>query len=412
MIRLLSLLFLSATLYGQWTPGDVYREYIWTTPAGDGEAFLRVGGRYGYAEQVGKLPDSLQVGDQLVFPQALDLTAATHATLTFEKVLGHEDSRDLRVAVNGHTALSIPEPADVPEPQTEYMYHTDVTVEVPLAQLHAGHDNRFALTLDTAQRWGWPQNLFYAVILRVHYPSDTVSMPVIDYPDQMVPSSSYLYIKDVRAGDELADYVFIGHDVDWSGRGVQDRIHWQTHRGEPLQIIGRSTARSTRFAQRWNTEWLPTQEGFAVQARVLGADGKYRVGPPLRNLTLAPRPYTVAVYGGEAPRNWVTRSGAFEQSIQIDEDVETATALQVHWVSWSPCYSNGVFLNGHLIWDRTDDCYVFATHSPQYTGHDVHYLQSGENMLSTALTPLFRGEMVHGMEVQWPGMQLRVRYGK
>ena len=410
MFRLLLLILFTTPLLAQWEPGQVYREYLWVTPEGQGEAFLRVGGRYGYAAQPGKLPDSLQQDDQLLFPQALDLNGAIRATLTFEKVLGHEDSRDLQVAINDNPPLSVPEPTDVPEPQTEYMYHIDVSVDVPLDQLHDGPNNRLRLTLDTAQRWGWPQNLFYAVILRIYYPDE--AGPQVDYPSEEVPATSYLYIKDVDSSAELADFILVGRDVDWSGRGVQDRRHWQSHRGQPLRTIGRSTAATARFATAWDTEWLPDQPSFGVQARVLGSDGKYRVSAVRDGLTLAPRPYTVAVYGGEAPRNWVTRSGVFEQTLAVADSIDRATAFRVHWVSWSPCYSNGVFLNGHLIWDRSEDCYVFATHSPEYHGHDLQYLQQGENVISTALTPLFRGQMVHGMEVQWPGMQLLVKYGE
>ena len=409
LIRITLLLLLSMPLAAQWQPGQIYREYLWITPAEEGEPFLRVGGRFGYAAQPGKLPDSLQQGDQLIFPQPLDLTGATRATLTFEKVLGHEDSRDLRVAINGHAPIAVPEPEAVPEPQTEYMYHTDVSVDVPLDQLRAGTGNRFQLTLDTAQRWGWPQNLFYAVILRVHYPDGAA--PVIDYAYDEVPASSYLRIADPRPDDRTAQYILVGRDIDWSGRGAQDRKHWQTHRGEPLRTLGSSDDGTDRFATLWDTEWLPDQEGLGVQARVLGADGKYRVSEVKDGLSLAPRPYRVAVYGGEAPRNWVTRSGAFEQTIAVTDSVSEASALQLAWVSWSPCYSNGVFLNGHLVWDRSAECYAFATHLPTFVGPAVRYLQQGDNVISTALTPLFRGQMVHGMEVQWPGMQLRVKYG-
>lgn len=408
LLRLLLLTLFTTPLLAQWTPGQVYREYLWVTPDTEGqEAFLRVGGRYGYAAQPGKLPDSLQLGADLRFPQSVDLKEATRATLTFEKVMGHEDSHDLRVTVNGHPALSVPEPTEVPQPQTEYMYHTDVSVEVPLEQLHHGQDNRFRLTLDTAQRWGWPQNLFYAIILRVYYPD--APGPEVDYPSDEVPASSYLYIKD--ADGELADFILVGQDVDWSGRGVQQRKHWQSHRGEPLHTIGRSENAEANFATPWNTKWLPDQPTFGVQARVRGTDGKYRVGAVRDGLTLARRPYTVAVYGGAAPRNWVTRSGRFEQTLTVTDSVARATAFRLHWVSWSPCYSNGVFLNGHLVWDRTDACYTFATHAPEFHDHDVQYLQPGDNVISTALTPLFRGQMVHGMEVQWPGVQLKVRYG-
>ena len=409
MPRILLLLLLSTPLAAQWTPGETYREYLWVTPAEGDEAFLRVGGRYGYASQPGKLPDSLQRGDRLRFPQSLDLTGATHATLTFEKVLGHEDSRDLKVSINGHGALSVPEPAAVPEPQTEYMYHTDVSVIVPLEQLHGGAGNEFSLTLDTVQRWGWPQNLFYAVILRIYYP-DT-EPPTIDYPYERVPRQSYLRLTSPHPDDRAVDYVLVGREVDWSGRGEQQRTHWQSHRGQPLHTLGHSEDTANHFAAAWDTEWLPDQESFGVQARVLGADGKYRVSEVHDRLRLAPRPYRVAVYGGVAPRNWVTRSGAFEQTLAVNDSIDEATAMRLHWVSWSPCYSNGVFLNGHLVWDRSADCYAFATHHPTLSGSAMAYLQRGDNVVSTALTPLFRGQMVHGMEVQWPGMQLKVRYG-
>lgn len=408
-LKIASLLLLSSTLTAQWDAGDVYREYIWVTPGGEGEAFLRVGGRYGYTEQPGKLPDSLQRDDRLVFPQSLDLNGATHATLTLEKVLGHEDSRDLRLSVNGGTPISVPEPADVPAPQTEYMYHTDVSVSVPLDELIHGHGNTVKLTLDTSQRWGWPQNLFYALIIRVHYPAGTA--PQIDYACPAVPALSYLRVASPRADDRAADYILVGRETDWSGRGVQERKHWQTHRGRPLHTLGSSDDHPGRFATAWDTRWLPDQHSFGVQARVLGVDGKYRVSKVLDGLQLAPRPYRVSVYGGEAPRNWVTRSGAFEQIISVAGDVETAIEMQLQWVSWSPCYGNGVFLNGHLVWDRHEKCYAYATHSPEFSGAAMEYLQSGENIVSTALTPLFRGQMVHGMEVQWPGMQIKVMYG-
>lgn len=408
LILTAALLSLSS-LPAQWTPGDVYREYIWTTPE-DGEAFLRVGGRYGYAVQPGKLPDSLQRDDHILFPHDIDLAGATHATLTFERVQSHEDSKGLQVSVNGHDPIDVPQPAAIPEPATEYMYHTDVTIALPLVQWKSGKGNAIRLTLDTAQRWGWPQNIFYALILRVHYNKD--AGPEIDYPYDEVPQSSYLRLTGLREGDKAADYILVGRDTDWSGRGVQQRKHWQTFRGEALHTLGHSERAAADFAVRWDTEWLPEQpEGFAVQARVRGADGKYRVGPPREGLRLAPRPYEVRVFAPDSvPLNWVTRSGAFEQSLTVDE-VGDATAFRLQWVSWSPCYSNGVFLNGHLIWDRTDDCYVFATHEPTYRGAEVRYLQEGENVISTALTPLFRGQMVHGMEVQYPGMQLKIKYG-
>ena len=409
------LLLCSLNTSAQWEPGSVYREYTWLTPKG-GELFLRVGGRYGYKSQPEKLPIELQDGDQLRLPDTIDLEGATHAEILLEKVQSHEDSRDLRVVINGHPAITIPEPVSLPDSSNEYMYHTEVAAPIPLEYLEDGIDTRFQLTLDTAQRWGWPQNIFYGITFRIYYaPASAPNLPVIADMPSTVPAKTYLSVANSKADDRAADFVFIGRDTDWSGRGRQHRTHWQTHRGRPHHTIGSSAQAADDFAVAWDTDWLPDQETFAVQVRLLGRDGKYRVGQPLTDLRLAPRPYTVELATSEpAPRNWVTRSGEFEQTINVSGAVEGATELRLNWTSWSPCYANGIYLNGHLIWNDNDDagCYVYATHSPVYTGLPLRFLRAGENVISTGLTPLFHGQMVHGMEVQWPGVQVKVKYGK
>lgn len=407
-LLLFTLLATTHSLAAQWTPGETYREYLWITPE-KGEAFLRVGGRYGYKAQPGKLPTELQDGDQLILPEAIDLEGAIRAEVTIEKVLSHEDSRNLRIAINGYAPISVPEPATIPEPQTEYMYHTDLTVPIPLEQLADGKAIRFKLTLDSTQRWNWPQNLVYALAFRIYYAPAAAPLKV-NVPQQPLGEIAYLSV-EISPATRHVDYVFVGQDVDWSGRGTQNRKHWQTHRGEPHHTIGRATDPWNDFSVRWNTAWLPDQESFGVQARVLGDDGKYRVSEIASGLTLAPRPYIVRAYApGPAPRNWVTRSGEFEQELMVPDSVKNATAFQLNWTSWAACYSDGLFLNGHLLWHRIDDCYIYATHSPVFKGQDVKALEEGKNVISTALTPRYRGKMVHGMEVQWPGVQVRVRY--
>ena len=310
------------------------------------------------------------------------------------------------------------------------MYHTDVEVAVPLDLLREGRGNRFALSVDTAQRWGWPQDVFYAATWRVYYAADADGDgPRVEVASARVPQVSTLLLADAAPGDSLADYVLVGRDVDWSGRGVADRTHWQTYRGEPHHTLGR-TGPGTQgaFATTWDARWLPEQASpedllaggvgggqvgtFGVQARVLGADGVWRVGPVRDGLTLAPRPYAVHVLTSEpAPPNWVTRADTFAQAFAQPFPHDRVTAYRLAWTSWSPCYANGLTINGHLVWSRTDDCYAWAVHEPIYDDpHALDYLQEGRNVLATPLTPRIRGEeMVHGMEVQWPGVQVVVR---
>jgi hypothetical protein len=45
----------------------------------------------------------------------------------------------------------------------------------------------------------------------------------------------------------------------------------------------------------------------------------------------------------------------------------------------------------------------------QHPLKNLSALQKGENTLTTLLTPLKDGQMVHGMEVQWPGIQLKIK---
>ncbi|MFH0758210.1 MAG: hypothetical protein V2B15_13065 [Bacteroidota bacterium] len=43
---------------------------------------------------------------------------------------------------------------------------------------------------------------------------------------------------------------------------------------------------------------------------------------------------------------------------------------------------------------------------------DLHVFQQGENILKTGKTPLYHGQMVHGVEVQWPGIMLLLKYDR
>ena len=397
-----------------WQAGARYRAYSWVTPD-TGEVFLRVGGRYGYAATPGKFPAHLQDGADLILPHDVVLEGARAATVTLEKVLSHEDTRDLTIAFNGHAPIAVPEPAAVPAPQPDYMYHTDVRVDVPLDYLRPGRANRFRLAVDTAQRWGWPQNVFYAVTLHVYYEPAAAgtSATALDYPHaEAVPLESTVRLRGVQPADAAAEYAFEGLDVDWGGTGANRRVHYQTFRAAPHHTLGRSEERASRFAVRWHTAWLPDQPGaMRLHARVRDTTGLWRVLAPLPLKRLAPRPYGVHVVRAEpAPANWVTRADTFAQRYHLDVAPERVDAYRLHWTSWSPCYANGVYLNDHLLWMRNEACYVYDAHTLTFDDdHSLHFLEAGANVVHTGKTPLVRGQMVHGMEVQWPGIQLLVR---
>ncbi len=69
---------------------------------------------------------------------------------------------------------------------------------------------------------------------------------------------------------------------------------------------------------------------------------------------------------------------------------------------------NGVFLNDYLVIGREGRRYYYHEHK---TGLDFNgVVLQGENIIRTGRTPRYWGRMVHGMEVQWPGIMLLVRY--
>ena len=108
------------------------------------------------------------------------------------------------------------------------------------------------------------------------------------------------------------------------------------------------------------------------------------------------------------PPAWATRSGEFSQQLMLPFDPSEATAARLYWNSWSPCYSAGLQLNGHELPEADKgDCYAAVQRTETIQGRSA--LQAGNNTLTTNKTPLHEGQMVHGMEVQYPGFMLKVK---
>ena len=104
-----------------------------------------------------------------------------------------------------------------------------------------------------------------------------------------------------------------------------------------------------------------------------------------------------------------TREQAFTESFMLPVDREDIEEACLYWRSWSPCYSAGILLNGNLISEEESwPCYDYYEHI--FPLADLSLLKQGENHLTTALTPLKDGKMVHGMEVQWPGIMVKIQY--
>ena len=68
----------------------------------------------------------------------------------------------------------------------------------------------------------------------------------------------------------------------------------------------------------------------------------------------------------------------------------------------------GIYINGQLVLRREGPRYAYYLHDVSLG--DMSVLMPGENLLKTGRTPKQNGKTVHGMEVNWPGIMLLIRY--
>jgi len=403
----------SAQLPAQPQPGDLFREYVWVPDmVQEEEKFLRVGGRLDYKHSEAHFPQHLHHDGHLSIPEALDLRYAVRAEMVLELLQSHEDTKGLTVQLNNREWLPVPDLSGLPQPQSGYMLHAYPTLPIPLDQLKEGAGNTFKLRVDTAQAWNWPQNIFYGFIFRVYYDPakkahTTAAVQGIE-EGAALPEMLPLSLAAQAPGEiKRVDYIGYYDDFNWEGDGRYRQWHHHYHQGRIRNHIG--SARQAPFEVHWDSGWLPEQTGpVKVAARVTGRDGLIYLTPPVEDLRLD-RDYKVELCRPyDQPKNWVTRAGTFQARFDVHGDLARAEAVQVAWRSWSPCYARGVFINGHQVFDRQEPCYRYAEH--QLTLEDPSILRPGPNTIRTGMTPLIDGQMVHGMEVQYPGIMVKVKY--
>ena len=68
----------------------------------------------------------------------------------------------------------------------------------------------------------------------------------------------------------------------------------------------------------------------------------------------------------------------------------------------------GVYINDRKVFQREGPRYAYYVHHVSLS--DLSVLEAGENVLKTGKTPKYDGKMVHGMEVNWPGIMVLIQY--
>ncbi|MCG2461626.1 VCBS repeat-containing protein [Flavobacteriaceae bacterium F89] len=394
--------------------GMRFQDYPWDPHMSkDSGKFLRVGGKLDYGHSEDSFPQNGHTDGFIPLNQNIDLENAIGAEVFVERVQCHEDTKDLKIQFNKGKALRLPEPATIPKPATDYMFHANIKVPVPLSELKSGNSNSFKLTVAKEQNWDWPQNLVYGVVLRIYYKNES-------------PTQHIAQISGISEGDALGntvnltlksndldniakvDYIGLYEDINVQGDGKYLQWQFNYHRGHIANNIGSST--SAPFSVVWNTSWLPDQD-HPIQLTALATDknGMIHVLPMVKDLHLD-RNYSVTLIKpyGQQPK-WTTRSGEHSEYLDIPFDLSKTDSVRLSWNGWSPCYSEGIIINNEKTIKVNSDMPCYDAYLVQETLTDMGSLKKGKNVLTTLKTPLHHGEMVHGMDVQWPGIMLKIK---
>ncbi len=406
--------FTLSFIHAQPKPGDIFRDYVWTTPEESPYKFLRVTGDGDYREPVNHedvYPKEFFTDGWLKFPYVIDLNDAVRAEIQVEKLLSHDGTRGLSVKVNTSAWLEFPESPSIPEPQYDYLYHNFPVVNVPLEFIKE-EGNRLRFKVDSVQRFGMPQNILYGIHLRIYYDENKLH-PVAEMDDisngDKLDESVDFKLKNISGKIEKVDYVGYYEDVNYEGDGNYLQWHYTFLRGEMQQQIGHSE--TAPFAVTWNTEWIPDQQKpFKAGAVLQGENGICYFINPVDDLSFD-RDYTVELCKPfNQPKMWATREKEFEENFQLSGNPSVVAEFQLVFTSWSPGYLNGIYLNDWLVFIKEGCHYCPGFH--RITMDIPFMLNQAVNTVQTGKTPLVNGKMVHGTEILYPGIMVLVKYPK
>jgi hypothetical protein len=395
------------------TPGDVFREYLWWNEQGDAGGSLRVGGKEGQEH-----PDRGWAHDYVnatvVVPHEFDLEHAIRAEVVVEKILCHDGTRGLAIEINGNPWLAIPEAQAIPHPPWDYQHHIYPVVSLPLSFLRSGSGNRFRMRVAPEHPWKWPQILVYGVHFRVYYdpakkPCTTGRIVSPKSGDKLGASVRLQVQADVSVAPvRRVDYIGHYEDVNYEGDGLYTQWHHHFFHDRLMHHLG--SAEKAPWQAVWDTSWVPDQkQPMAIAARIVDANGMIFMTPAVTDLAFDRGGFSVELCKPyDVPKKWVTRSGEMSERFDVTGDLKKAVAAQLVWSSWSPGYMRGVSINGTKVFESEGPNYQYYFHRVPVSRMDV--FKPGVNTLTTGKTPLIDGKMVHGMEVNWPGIMVLIQY--
>lgn len=228
--------------------------------------------------------------------------------------------------------------------------------------------NQFRLKVDDEHPWNWPQNLIYGVHFRIYY--DEAQKP---HPTGRIlsprPGASLgrevelaAEARSPNGGIRRVDFVGRYEGVNLEGDGLYTQWHYHYVRGELKTSPGSVTSSPWRLT--WDTAWVPDQTApFRLAAWITDEAGLTYMTEAISGLTFERNGLSVELCKPyDVPKKWVTRSGEKTEKFRVTGDLDRAVAARLVWVSWSPGYMNGLYLNGRRVFDGEGPRYAYFVH--------------------------------------------------
>lgn len=406
--RFLPLLFVMqavAVLKAAPVSGDVYREYNW---------------RPEYWQRV-TAPDVTYEAARNFLPNKInkvqidDLDKAIKSEAVIELLLCHPGTVGHKIRVNEGPWLDIPKADLIPgnagsgSTAEEYQFMRYPIVEVPLEHIKKG-ENTFEFSCGSGVSLGkwWPQSIIYGVTFRIYY-DKTKAHPkgkISEIKSKTITGDSMKIEVEVSESTPVKQVDVIGlyEDFNWEGDGNYYQWHYRYLYGQIYSHIG--TAAKKPYQIEWDCRWLPEQKTpMKILARLVDDTNLCYLTEPVDGISLD-RGYKVVMYKPyNVPPGWSTRNGKTQKaSVMVEDDLTKAVEAKVVMCTWNGLAAEEIGVNDTKVITNLgkDHCLSYDAFAVP-----LELLRRGENTLYTHSKTKH-----HGIEVQWPGMVLFVKYKK
>jgi hypothetical protein len=429
-VALLCLLFLaigysnvSAQIFKQPAPGDVYREFaVAINLGGDDWHVTNAQAAVNYpgypASGAGPYPNPI---NHISIDNGA-LAGATRAEAVLTVWGGHVGTTGKQISFNGHSFLNIPE-LQTASPGQCYMQQVNVGIDVPLSHLQEG-DNSFQgeSGQQTCYSFGWGQWGLYGILVRVYYNPGSVQhvSGSITSPSNGASFGDNPTVQaSVSGSADRVDFLAYYDGYDTDGDGVWADYHHDYHMpkfGDMAIHNHVGTSFGGSWSVVWDNAWVPDQSGVKMIARIHGTNGIWYVTQPSSNLSIARSQSSVVMFKpyNVGEREWAhyqVDDGVHPDAVQVENvfvpskaDASSAVALVRTW--------HGV--------DGED-----PNHYEKFNDHDFGIIGDTYfaklDLLDVPVSSIIEGENSfvwyspvqghHGIEILWPGPALLVRYG-